>query len=160
MIHSHPKHISILSTIPSYLSFKSHLIQRYTQISYLRPLNELITEQEIHLLDQKVRLVKNKTTESGEHCPKTDLDYQKDIRELIHEKKSLIYLSTQEAVHKKWPFESLIKRSYFHVKALDDDQLDNWRNVDYLTILFHNLNLIVSFLLYSTLFSSLPLKVP
>ncbi|RKP07227.1 hypothetical protein THASP1DRAFT_11406, partial [Thamnocephalis sphaerospora] len=37
-----------------------------------------------------------------------------------------IHQKTQEATHQRWAFESGIKRPYFHVTALDTDELDNW----------------------------------
>jgi pre-mRNA-processing factor 39 len=35
---------------------------------------------------------------------------------------------TMDAVQKRWPFESAIKRSYFHIKPLDEAQKQNWKN--------------------------------
>lgn len=102
---------------------------RYTQISKLRPLEELITEQQIEEFGVSVRGVANKQLESGEYVKKTDSDYTEDIRTMIHEIKSETYHATQKMVHARWPFESLIKRGYFHVKPLDDLQLENWRKV-------------------------------
>ncbi len=41
--------------------------------------------------------------------------------------KTSIHAMTTEAVKSRWPFESAIKRSYFHIKPLDETQKQNWK---------------------------------
>jgi len=49
-------------------------------------------------------------------------------RENILKKKAEVHRKTEEDTRKRWTFEEAILISYFHVKALDESQLRNWRN--------------------------------
>ncbi|KAI8842741.1 hypothetical protein BJ741DRAFT_591751 [Chytriomyces cf. hyalinus JEL632] len=96
----------------------SRYFEKYSQISVARPVEELIESEEFDRLTADIRTA---------HPNKTTSEIEQELRQKIHTIKSDIYLKTQESVHKRWAFESEIKRPYFHIKPLDDAQLGVWR---------------------------------
>ncbi|KAJ3184089.1 hypothetical protein HDU85_001940 [Gaertneriomyces sp. JEL0708] len=110
--------------LPQYATF----FEEYSKYSVSRPLNELLPANELKKLEEEVRRA---PLPEGQTEPRTDLQVEATLRQRIHDIKSEIYMKTQDAVLKRWGFESEIKRPYFHVKPLDEAQLDNWRK--YLT---------------------------
>jgi pre-mRNA-processing factor 39 len=48
------------------------------------------------------------------------------VKEKLLSQRQMIFQRTEEEVQKRWSYEEGIKRPYFHVKALDKAQLDNW----------------------------------
>ncbi|KAJ1562178.1 hypothetical protein HK405_015033 [Cladochytrium tenue] len=62
-----------------------------------------------------------------EQAERDEAALESELRQKIHGIKSAVYIETQEAVQKRWAFESEIKRPYFHVKPVDEAQLQNWR---------------------------------
>ncbi|KAJ3220142.1 hypothetical protein HK099_004448 [Clydaea vesicula] len=94
--------------------------EKYSAVSVTRPLSELLPEEELNKLTTD-------TKEQFKDLNKTENELEIEIRKKIHALKSEIYLQTQAKVHKIWFFEMEIKRNYFHVKALDESQLENWR---------------------------------
>ncbi len=100
--------------------------EKYTQISYLRPTSSLVPSEYLAQIEESVRASPTKTNEAGVEVQKTEQDFQIEIRAQIHELKTQIYTQTQAKVSQIWPFESQIKRPYFHVKPLDPKQLSAW----------------------------------
>ncbi|KAJ3108350.1 hypothetical protein HDU97_001475 [Phlyctochytrium planicorne] len=96
--------------------------ERYSQLAVARPVSELVSPQELDKLEDEARRTSH---EAG--GAKAEEDIQAEVREKIQALKTEIYTQNQEAVHKRWVFESEIKRPYFHVKPIDDAQLANWR---------------------------------
>ncbi|KAJ3117957.1 hypothetical protein HDU96_004633 [Phlyctochytrium bullatum] len=92
--------------------------EKYSQLSVTRPVAELMAPEELEKLEDEVR---------RESQGRTEEEIQNDLRQKIHGVKSEIYMQNQDAVHKRWVFEAEIKRSYFHIKPLDENQLANWR---------------------------------
>ncbi|KAI9358871.1 hypothetical protein DFJ73DRAFT_656655, partial [Zopfochytrium polystomum] len=105
----------------------SRYFEKYSQLSVTRPVTELLPLEEIDQLQSEIR--HDKATNGAEAPAGTtnDSDIEAELRQRIHSIKSAIYLQTQDAVHKRWVFESEIKRPYFHIKPLDEGQLQNWR---------------------------------
>ncbi|KAI9090990.1 putative mRNA splicing protein [Phlyctochytrium arcticum] len=104
--------------------------EKYSALSVTRPISELITQEEYKQLDDEIRNPPPKDDDDEDAEPsarKTDDQVQAELRQRIHTLKSEIYMRTQEGVHKRWVYESEIKRPYFHVKPLDEAQLSNWR---------------------------------
>ena len=81
-------------------------------------MEDLLPEEQLNEVKEKI---KTETLDLSEE------DFQTELRKRVYEIHTQIYMKTQEGVHARWPLESLIKRSWYHVKPLDDEQLDNWR---------------------------------
>ncbi|KAJ3204814.1 hypothetical protein HDU67_009296 [Dinochytrium kinnereticum] len=92
--------------------------EKYSQLSVTRPVTELMTQDELDKLEEEVRAT---------GVAKSDEETQAELRQKIHAVKSEIYMQNQEAVHKRWVFESEIKRPYFHIKPIDEAQVANWK---------------------------------
>lgn len=58
---------------------------------------------------------------------RSELEIDRDIRNRIDATYLEINAKTQAETMKRWTYEQNIKRPYFHVTELDDDQLVNWR---------------------------------
>lgn len=56
-----------------------------------------------------------------------ELEIEREIRLRIHNMHLEIFHRTQVAVTRRWPFESEIKRPYFHVTELPQAELVTWR---------------------------------
>ncbi|RKO86442.1 hypothetical protein BDK51DRAFT_22999, partial [Blyttiomyces helicus] len=100
--------------------------EKYSQMSVTRPVTELVSPEEYQQIEHEIKTAEAPEGESA------DKDFITNVRRKIHELKSEVYLRCQDAVHKRWVYEAEIKRPYFHVKALDEAQLANWRKyLDY-----------------------------
>ncbi|KND00125.1 uncharacterized protein SPPG_04467 [Spizellomyces punctatus DAOM BR117] len=102
--------------------------ESYSTLSITRPVRELVSAEEYANLEDEIRNPPKQ--EDDDRAPpehKTDDQVQAEMRQRIHAIKSELYMKTQDAVHKRWIYESEIKRPYFHVKPLDEAQLANWR---------------------------------
>ncbi|KAI8915215.1 putative mRNA splicing protein [Powellomyces hirtus] len=127
-------HSAVMSILERVIHIPMHqyarYFERYSTLSASRPVTELVSPEEYAKIEEEVR---NPPPQEGEESanaepqPKTDEQIQGEIRQRIHAIKSAIYMSTQEAVSKRWVYEGEIKRAYFHVKPLDEGQLVNWR---------------------------------
>ncbi|CAG8548250.1 7190_t:CDS:10 [Ambispora leptoticha] len=107
---------------------------KYTQLCPTRPVTELVTPEQYQQFEAEAKAappVPPSETTEGEQPPapveKTEEQIQADIRMRIYNMNVEIYMKTQAETNKRWPFESEIKRPYFHVKPMDDVQLINWR---------------------------------
>ncbi|KAJ3151446.1 proteasome regulatory particle base subunit, partial [Irineochytrium annulatum] len=96
--------------------------EKYSQVSVTQPVASLLPADELDKIEREVR-----NASSDAPATKSETDFSNELRQKIHEIKSELYLANQEAVHKRWVFESEIKRPYFHIKPLDEAQLANWR---------------------------------
>jgi pre-mRNA-processing factor 39 len=93
--------------------------QKYSQILPHFAPSELVSEQEYEQIEESVR------QESEQEL--SEQEFQQQVQKKIYETKSKLYTATQDMVSKRWTFESVIKRTYFHVKPLDDAQRQNWK---------------------------------
>jgi pre-mRNA-processing factor 39 len=96
-------------------------------MAYTRPVEDLLPPEQLDEINKQIRGNPYKTTETGEQVEKTEEDMELELRTKIYEIQTQIYMATQEAVQKRWLFESGIKRSYFHIRKLDEAQIENWR---------------------------------
>ncbi|XP_062502686.1 pre-mRNA-processing factor 39-like [Corticium candelabrum] len=87
---------------------------------YLHPPQYLMSAQEYQTLWTEVNQGADGSIEGD---PSRGLERVKD--KLVSQRQA-IYQQTEEDVQKRWAYEEGIKRPYFHVKALDKAQLDNW----------------------------------
>ncbi|KAF3006002.1 hypothetical protein E8E13_010525 [Curvularia kusanoi] len=63
---------------------------------------------------------------------KAPQELERDLLALINQDYFDKYTTTQQAVQERWNYEQAIKRAYFHVTELEEDELDNWRKyLDY-----------------------------
>ncbi|KAK9721789.1 hypothetical protein K7432_003151 [Basidiobolus ranarum] len=97
--------------------------ERYTQLSATRSTSELVP------LEQYKQFVEESTHEGQETTlpAKSDEEIEVEVRGRIHQLSLEIYTKTQTETNNRWIYEAEIKRPYFHVKPLDEHQLDNWR---------------------------------
>ncbi|KAG9286505.1 hypothetical protein G9A89_014671 [Geosiphon pyriformis] len=107
---------------------------KYTQLCPTRPVTELVTPEQYQQFESEARAappVPPSENPEGEQvsapAEKTEEQIQADIRMRIYNMNVEVYMKTQTETNKRWPFESEIKRPYFHVKPMDDVQLINWR---------------------------------
>ncbi|KAA8909632.1 hypothetical protein TRICI_004467 [Trichomonascus ciferrii] len=56
------------------------------------------------------------------------IEEEKDIRERVAAHHIQTYQKTQTEVMKRWRYESTIRRPFFHVAWLDEEEMQNWRN--------------------------------
>ncbi|CAG8482729.1 5968_t:CDS:10 [Acaulospora colombiana] len=105
----------------------------FTNLCGTRPINELISPEQLQQFEEEVRAAPPAPPAEGaegEQPPpaeKTEEQIQNEIRTRIYNLNVEIYMRTQAETNKRWVFEQEIKRPYFHVKAMDDVQLINWR---------------------------------
>ncbi|RIB26755.1 hypothetical protein C2G38_1996840 [Gigaspora rosea] len=105
----------------------------FTNLCGTRPIAELITPEQYKQFEEEARTtppVPPERTEGEQPPPpteKTEEQIQNDIRTRIYNMNIETYMKTQNETNKRWVFEQEIKRPYFHVKAMDDVQLINWR---------------------------------
>ena len=92
--------------------------EKYTQITSKAPLEEWLTPDELLSLQTKVQ---------SDMPEKIGQDFDDEVKSQALALKTAIYTANQEAVTKRWVFESGIKRSYFHIKPLDEVQKTNWK---------------------------------
>ena len=91
--------------------------EAYTNICRSRPLNEFLEED----------LLASFRAELPQEVFGNPAAEERALRERAHLYHMEIYQRTQTETTKRWPYESEIKRPYFHVKELDGQQLANWR---------------------------------
>ena len=63
----------------------------------------------------------------GYKAGRSQMEVETDLRMKIDGYHMSLFQSTQVETTKRWPYESEIKRPYFHVTDLDEPQLVNWR---------------------------------
>lgn len=90
--------------------------ERYRALAQARPLHELVPEDTLQRLMSDVK----RDGFTGEH------DFERELRSRIDTVHLLTFQRTQSETTKRWTYESEIKRPYFHVTDLDEQQLANW----------------------------------
>ncbi|KAK9466529.1 hypothetical protein V1512DRAFT_263818 [Lipomyces arxii] len=96
--------------------------ERYTQVAATRPTHELVTKEELQKLTTLLEADSAKSRE-----PKSAVEIERELRLRIHKTHVLRFTDIQQQTMRRWPFESEIKRQYFHVKPLEETELINWR---------------------------------
>lgn len=95
--------------------------ERFRQLAHTRPLHELVP---IETLSQFRAEVESDGFQAG---PKGELEIERELRLKVDNYYLETFTSTQTETTKRWTYESEIKRPYFHVTELDNQQLTNWR---------------------------------
>ncbi|CAH1760689.1 1715_t:CDS:10, partial [Entrophospora sp. SA101] len=96
------------------------------------PISELLPPDQLKQFIAEAQATPQPSTTEGtedEQPPteKTEEQIQSEIRTRIYNINVENYMKTQVETNKRWVFEQEIKRPYFHVKAMDEIQLSNWR---------------------------------
>lgn len=78
---------------------------------------ELVSEEELRDLTAKIK---------DENLEKSIQEVDNLVRQEIFSQKVEIHKKTKKGVQERWTYESMIKRSYFHIKPLDEGQKSNW----------------------------------
>ncbi|POS85859.1 hypothetical protein EPUL_003822 [Erysiphe pulchra] len=95
--------------------------ERFRQLAHTRPLQELVP---IETLAQYRAEVEADGFQTG---PKGELEIEREVRLKIDNRHLETFTLTQVETTKRWTYEAEIKRPYFHVTELDNQQLMNWR---------------------------------
>ncbi|KAF2831965.1 hypothetical protein CC86DRAFT_451629 [Ophiobolus disseminans] len=86
-----------------------------------RPVEELVDTETLENLQKQIQ------ADNQGQPEKAPLELERQLRDRIAQYYYDALTHTQQEVHSRWQFEQAIKRAYFHVTELDDDELDNWR---------------------------------
>ena len=94
--------------------------ERFRKMTETRPLNELAASDTLAQYRAEMEM------EAGQGNI-NEADLEKTIRARLDARFVEMFQKTQSETTKRWPFEQQVKRPYFHVTDLDDDQVSNWR---------------------------------
>ena len=112
-IHERLTHIPTYQFDRYYNKFRSFIGTR--PVDELLPANLLIT-------------LKDEILSENRGLPeKSELELERLLRAKIDTHYYGLYTHTQEEVTKRWTYEGNIKRGYFHVTDIEEDELINWR---------------------------------
>ncbi|KAF2176691.1 TPR-like protein [Zopfia rhizophila CBS 207.26] len=104
--------------IPTYQY--SRYFERFRNWGTSRPIEELVDAE---LLGAFRAAVHNENL--GQ--PRSELEVDRQLRLKIDAYHTEIFHRTQTETTKRWSYEQGIKRAYFHVTELDEEQIVNWR---------------------------------
>lgn len=93
--------------------------ERYRQLASTRPVTELMPEDDLTRLQSELE---RDPTFRGKH----ETELERELRLRIDAYHLEIFHRTQTETTKRWTYEQNIKRPYFHVTELDEEQLTNW----------------------------------
>lgn len=99
----------------------SRYYERYHQMSQLRPVAELVSE------DVLAQLRAETVAEDAQYANRSDAELEVVLRPKVDALLYSVFMKTQEETTKRWTYEAEIKRPYFHVTKLEHSQLANWR---------------------------------
>lgn len=94
--------------------------EKYRNMAAQRPIEQLAPND---IVD---RIRNDAARESGQK-QKAPAEMERDLRARIDAYHMEIFNRTQTETTKRWTYEQGIKRPYYHVTELDDEQLVNWR---------------------------------
>jgi pre-mRNA-processing factor 39 len=97
--------------------------ERFRQLAHTRPMGELLPADT--LVRFRAEIEADNT--GFQVSPKGELEIERELRSKIDSHHLEIFTRTQTETTKRWTYESEIKRPYFHVTELDNQQLANWR---------------------------------
>jgi pre-mRNA-processing factor 39 len=97
--------------------------ERYRQLAQTRPLAELAPVETQAAFRTEIEDALSQSAPG----PKVEAEIERDLRLRLDSYHLEIFTNTQTETTKRWTFESEIKRPYFHVTELDENQLTNWK---------------------------------
>jgi len=99
----------------------SRYYERYNNMGKQQPVEKLVSAGVLAQLRSEV-----------EQTSSNPADVERELRTRIEANLWEIFNQTQSEVTKRWTYEQGIKRPYYHVTELDDEQLTNWgKYLDY-----------------------------
>lgn len=101
------------------------MLLRYSHVLTSRPLKDLLSAEDYSKYEEQ--LSKDGNADGQEHHPISKDQLEREMQQLLLNSSALVHAKTAEETHKRWLYESEIKRPYFHVKPIDSAQLLNWR---------------------------------
>lgn len=104
--------------------------ERFTQIAHNRPLSELLPSDVLTTFRKELLQEPVDSVQAGAQKIKMErgeLEIERELRIRIHNLHLEIFHRTQVETTKRWPYESEIRRPYFHVTELAPQELVNWR---------------------------------
>jgi pre-mRNA-processing factor 39 len=110
-IHERLTHIPLYHVDKYYQKFRTYVASR--------PLLEMADEETLKMFEDEVK------RENPE--PKAELELDRLLRVKIDAHYYGINQLTSTETHKRWKYESQIKRAYFHVTPIEETELSNWR---------------------------------
>jgi pre-mRNA-processing factor 39 len=120
---AHDKIFAILSRVIHIpLHQYARYFERFRNIAQTKPIADLVSAE---LLARYRAEVDAENAQYG--LQKTEQELEPEIRAKIDAGFYQIFQRTAAETTKRWPFESEIKRPYFHVTELENQQLANWR---------------------------------
>lgn len=96
--------------------------EKYRQMAQNRPLSAIVPPG---ILTQFQMDLENEG--QGYKAGRNQMEVERDLRTRIDSYHLNLFHKTQTETTKRWPYESEIKRPYFHVTELEDSQFVNWR---------------------------------
>ena len=121
-VEAHDKTFGILKRL---IHIPQHQYSRYFE-----RFRRLAADQPLETLTDADTLAKTRAEVIASYTDgrqRSELEIERDIRNHIDATYLEINAKTQAETMKRWTYEQNIKRPYFHVTELDEDQLDNWR---------------------------------
>lgn len=94
--------------------------ERYRTMAAQRPINQLAPAETITQFSSEI------ASETGQK-QKAPAELERELRARVDAHHLEIFQQTQTETTKRWTYEQEIKRPYYHVTELDENQLVNWR---------------------------------
>lgn len=104
--------------------------EKFTMVAQGRPLSDLLPKETLASFRKELLQEPVDTIKAGAQKIKMErgeLEIERELRLRIHNLHLEIFHRTQVGVTRRWPFESEIKRPYFHIPELPYPELVNWR---------------------------------
>lgn len=121
-LDNHDKVFAILKRLISIPQHQySRYFERFRRLSTNQPLDALADPETLATLRNEV------LASYTDGRQRSELEIDRDIRNRIDSFYVEINGKTQAETMKRWTYEQNIKRPYFHVTELEEDQLVNWR---------------------------------
>lgn len=123
-LEAHDKIFAILDRVVKIPMHQyARYFERFRQMAHTRPVEELVPAETLALYRSEIQA----ESAAYQGAPKTELEFERDLRARIDNYHLEIFARTQAETTKRWTYESEVKRPYFHVTELDHQQLANWR---------------------------------
>lgn len=92
--------------------------ERFRGMAAQRPVAQVVPEDVLAGFQQEL---------GGDEKQTAPAEVERELRARVDAYLLSLFNSTQAETSQRWTYEQEIKRPYYHVTELDDDQLDNWR---------------------------------
>lgn len=96
--------------------------EKYRNMAQNRPLSTIVPPGVLTQLQLELE-----NEGAGYKAGRAQAEVERDLRSRIDQYHLTTFQKTQSETTKRWTYESEVKRPYFHVTDLDENQLVNWR---------------------------------